>query len=80
MLKKETLATIHELMAQQMLNIVSGSRDEPATAAELNIVRQFLKDNGIDKAVSDLDGEDPFTKLVATVDAEIKDRPLRIVK
>jgi hypothetical protein len=46
-MNKETLEKIHGALAQELLNkVLSGE----ATATELNVARQFLKDNGIDCA------------------------------
>jgi len=46
-LNKELLEKIHGALAQELLNkVLSGE----ASATELNVARQFLKDNGIDCA------------------------------
>lgn len=46
-MKKETLELIHTALAEELLRkIMDGS----ATASELNVARQFLKDNSIDCA------------------------------
>lgn len=42
---KETLSSMHKLLAETLLAKI---KDGTATAAELNIARQFLRDNGID--------------------------------
>lgn len=73
-MKKETLEAIHELLAADMLErLTNGSvtRDKEGelvaaslTAAELNVIRQFLKDNGIDKVVDSSKTSDPFADLV----------------
>lgn len=61
---KETLSTLHEQLAQTLLDKV---RSGEATAAELNVARQFLKDNNIDNIPKDggpmksLVDELPFT-------------------
>ena len=41
----DVLADVHELLAQWCLERL---REGDATAADLNIIRQFLKDNNID--------------------------------
>ena len=75
MISKETLAKIHELLATEMQgrlergSVVRNADGElveaSITAAEMNVIRQFLKDNGVDKA-SDPEGasESPFAELV----------------
>lgn len=44
---KETLAELHNLLAKTMLEKIQTGE---LTAADLNVIRQFLKDNGIDAA------------------------------
>ena len=41
----EKLSKLHDLLASRLTDIV---QKEEVTASELNVVRQFLKDNGID--------------------------------
>jgi hypothetical protein len=71
---KETLDKIHELLAADMLdrlengtNVVDKETGEvekvSISAAELNVIRQFLKDNGIDKGAAPK-GDDPMRALV----------------
>lgn len=61
---KQTLSTLHEQLAMKLLDKV---RSGEATAAELNVARQFLKDNNIDNVPKDgtpmksLVDELPFT-------------------
>ena len=81
---KETLAKIHELLANEMVErLEAGSvvRDKEGdlvaasiTAAEMNVIRQFLKDNGIDQAVSDSDVANPFDKLVLATNNDLTNR------
>ncbi len=58
------LQTLHEEMAQKLLDKV---RSGEVTAAELNVARQFLKDNNIDAVpkegspLSNLANDLPFT-------------------
>ncbi|APT58548.1 hypothetical protein RQ831_16160 [Roseomonas gilardii] len=50
---EELLAKLHKLMADEFVDrLQNGEKDKdgneiPATAATLNTIRQFLKDNGI---------------------------------
>lgn len=41
----ETFSALHEALAQDLLNRIKSGQ---ATAADLNVARAFLKDNGID--------------------------------
>ena len=41
----EKLSKLHDMLATKLTEIVN---KEDVTASELNVVRQFLKDNGID--------------------------------
>ena len=41
----EKLSKLHEMLADKLTDIV---KKEDVSASELNVVRQFLKDNGID--------------------------------
>jgi hypothetical protein len=45
---EEILKVLHENTAKKLLDIV---KSEEVTAAELNVARQFLKDNGIDGTI-----------------------------
>ena len=66
---KETMDAIHEALAQKLLAVIKG---DEAKAADLNVARQFLKDNGVDalavpgsplkaleETLGDLDEDDP---------------------
>lgn len=54
---KELFAQIHTALGQELLNrIVSGE----ATPSDLNVARQFLKDNGID---ANLKASEPLLNL-----------------
>lgn len=66
----DTLDKMHKALAKEMLKRLEG--DEPVTSQEMNVIRQFLKDNGIDKPVSPSTGESPFDSLVKGVDANLK--------
>ena len=43
--KSDTLEDIHDGLAKELLRRV---KDKSATASDLNVARQFLKDNGIE--------------------------------
>jgi hypothetical protein len=42
---EDALGALHEALAQHMLNVLKG---DEVKAADLNVIRQFLKDNGIE--------------------------------
>jgi hypothetical protein len=44
-MKEELLSKIHEALGHDLLRRIETGE---ATAAELNVARQFLKDNGVD--------------------------------
>ena len=46
----EKLSKLHDMLATKLTEIVN---KEDVTASELNVVRQFLKDNGIDAIPAD---------------------------
>jgi hypothetical protein len=48
-MNKKILEQIHNALAEELLKKIM---DGTATATELNVARQFLKDNGIDCAPS----------------------------
>jgi len=65
---KKILEDLHDKLAEDLLErIMSGE----ATSAELNVARQFLKDNGID---SSLQNDSPLINLAKTLpfDQDIK--------
>tara|TARA_R100001082_G_scaffold73392_1_gene42160 strand:+ start:443 stop:652 length:210 start_codon:yes stop_codon:yes gene_type:complete len=58
---KKSLETLHNKLAEDLLlRIESGE----ASSAELNVARQFLKDNGID---SSLQQDNPLINLAKTL-------------
>lgn len=63
---EEIMATLHSELGQTLLNRV---RDPEAKSADLNVARQFLKDNDIsaiptdDNALSALLDELPFDEI-----------------
>jgi len=44
-MSKDKLIELHSILAEQLLKKV---KDEDVKASDLNVARQFLKDNGID--------------------------------
>jgi hypothetical protein len=44
-MSKDKLLELHSILAEQLLKKV---REEDVKASDLNVARQFLKDNGID--------------------------------
>ena len=55
---KDIEQKLHKVLAEQLLARVESGE---ATASELNVARQFLKDNGIDGTVEQ---SDPLASLV----------------
>jgi len=54
----KTLKTLHEVLAEELLKRV---KDPEAKASDLNVARQFLKDNGIEAIPTD---NSPLKSLV----------------
>ena len=52
------LQELHSLLAEQLLNKI---KDPDVKASDLNVARQFLKDNGIDAVPGN---DNPLAKLV----------------
>mgnify|MGYP001242591041 CR=1 len=52
------LQELHSLLAEQLLNKI---KDPDVKASDLNVARQFLKDNGIDAVPVN---DNPLAKLV----------------
>ena len=52
------LQELHSLLAEQLLNKI---KDPDVKASDLNVARQFLKDNGIDAVPTN---NNPLAKLV----------------
>ena len=44
-MSKDKLLQLHSILAEQLLKKV---KDEDVKASDLNVARQFLKDNGVD--------------------------------
>tara|TARA_R100000742_G_C4269380_1_gene87867 strand:+ start:1176 stop:1388 length:213 start_codon:yes stop_codon:yes gene_type:complete len=54
----DKLQQLHSLLAEQLLNKI---KDPDVKASDLNVARQFLKDNGIDAVPVN---DNPLAKLV----------------
>lgn len=58
----DTASILHRALAEDLIaRIQSGT----ATAAELNVARQFLKDNGVDSLLTE--AEQPLLRLASVV-------------
>lgn len=69
---KEKLEELHDLVAETLLNRI---RDGEATPADLNVARQFLKDNGIDA----IPGKDtPMFNLALALPFQDQGKPIEI--
>ena len=64
-MSEKTLKQLHNELALKLLNKV---RDPDATASEMNVARQFLKDNGIDSLPVD---NSPLHNLMKELPFEI---------
>ncbi|MBN9347496.1 MAG: hypothetical protein J0I48_15085 [Devosia sp.] len=58
---KKLLDDLHTGLAQELLSRINSGE---ATASDLNVVRQFLKDNGIDSVPK---GNNPLQRLTAAL-------------
>jgi hypothetical protein len=58
---KKTLGSLHTALAADLLRRI---REGTATAADLSVARQFLKDNGIDALASQ---SEPLLNLAKTL-------------
>ena len=56
---KDKLKELHNELAEKLLEKV---RDEEVTASELNVARQFLRDNGIDAMPTE---DSPLQSLIS---------------
>ena len=63
------LKELHEVLAEKLLEKVKSS---DATASELNVARQFLRDNGIDAVPTE---GSPLKKLIDELPFEIPTKP-----
>ena len=62
---EQLAAELHESLARQLVERVKTGQ---ATAAELNVARQFLKDNGIDSVVKDIGPMANLAKILPFTD------------
>jgi len=58
----ETASILHRALAEDLITRIQSGN---ATAAELNVARQFLKDNGVDSLLTE--AEQPVLRLAAIV-------------
>ena len=68
-MSEKTLKQLHNELALKLLNKV---RDPDATASEMNVARQFLKDNGIDSLPVD---NSPLHNLMKELPFKIPTKP-----
>ena len=61
MTDKDLLADLHKVLAEQLLDRI---KDPEAKSADLNVARQFLKDNGIEALATQ---GSPLADLVNTL-------------
>ena len=61
MTKSELMELLHQTLAENLLTRIS---DPEAKSADLNVARQFLKDNGIEAVAAE---GSPLADLVATL-------------
>jgi len=61
----EILSELHECLAQQLLDRI---QDGEAKASDLNVARQFLKDNGIDGVPTQGNPLDNLTHMLPSFD------------
>ncbi|QDP48683.1 MAG: hypothetical protein Unbinned4936contig1000_17 [Prokaryotic dsDNA virus sp.] len=64
---KDIEKQLHKVLAEQLLARVESGE---ATASELNVARQFLKDNGIDGTVEQSDPLASLVKVLPFTDKE----------
>ena len=64
---KDIEKQLHKVLAEQLLARVESGE---ATASELNVARQFLKDNGIDGTVEQSDPLANLAKILPFTDKE----------
>ena len=68
-MSNKKLKELHEVLAEKLLEKVKSS---DATASELNVARQFLRDNGIDAVPTE---GSPLKKLIDELPFEIPTKP-----
>ena len=65
--QKELMEMLHKVLAEQLLARVS---DPEATASDLNVARQFLKDNNIEAIGTENEGLTELMKALPDFDSE----------
>ena len=68
----EKLKELHEVLATELLKRV---KDPDAKSADLNVARQFLRDNGIDAVPTD---DSPLQKLIDEM--PFNEKPKAVIK
>ena len=68
----EKLKELHEVLATELLKRV---KDPDAKSADLNVARQFLRDNGIDAVPTD---DSPLQKLIDEM--PFNEKPKTVIK
>ena len=68
----EKLKELHEVLATELLTRV---KDPDAKSADLNVARQFLRDNGIDAVPTD---DSPLQKLIDEM--PFNEKPKAVIK
>ena len=63
------LKELHEVLAEKLLEKVKSS---DATASELNVARQFLRDNGIDAVQTE---DSPLQRLADELPFDVPTKP-----
>jgi len=64
---------LEELHSETALTLLDRIKAGEATAADLSVARQFLKDNGIDSLAF---ADSPITKLATVLPFEADDEPI----
>ena len=71
-MSKDKLLELHSILAEQLLKKVKA---EYVKASDLNVARQFLRDNGIDAVPTD---DSPLQKLIDEM--PFNEKPKAIIK
>lgn len=64
---EKKMSKLHELLCEELTKRLTG--EEPATSAELNVIRQFLKDNDITALAVD---DSPLADLISQLPEEFR--------
>lgn len=59
---EKKLKSLHEMLCDELVKRLKG--DEPLSASELNVIRQFLKDNNIDSIPN---GDNPLSHVLESL-------------